>query len=337
MNVIFLGTMQNSTPTTINTLAPMLRTVVPVKTASSFRNRALCLLDMVWTILRSGRKDIVVIHTYSTRAYYYAWFCGLLTRLRGLKYIPYLHGGSLPERMDRNRPWLNSYFTHANMILTPSQYLQTATERRGFGPVTLIPNFIRIADYHWKNRIRLKARLLWVRAFHETYHPEMAVRVLYALRKSEPDACLCMVGPAKDETMGRCKQLALELNVFDHIEFTGGLPKQEWIRRAASYDVFINTTNVDNTPVSVIEAMALGLPVVSTNVGGIPYLLTHGEDARLVPAGDVGAMVQEIRTLLSDAPLAEEQASRARAKVEAFDWEQVKPKWINLIQHLYVA
>ena len=100
--------------------------------------------------------------------------------------------------------------------------------------------------------------------------------------------------------------------------------------------MFINTTNVDNTPVSVIEAMALGLPVVSTNVGGIPFLLEDGVDALLVEPNDQEAMCRAIERLKSDPELVKQLTLNARKKVENFDWEVVKHQWKKLFDELSV-
>ena len=75
----------------------------------------------------------------------------------------------------------------------------------------------------------------------------------------------------KDGSMEACKEYAAEEKL--PVKFTGKLEKNEWIKISADAGIFINTSNIDNTPVSLMEAMALGLPVVSTNVGGIPYLI----------------------------------------------------------------
>src|SRR5690606_8649342 len=97
------------------------------------------------------------------------------------------------------------------------------------------------------------------------------------------------------------------------------------------YNVFINTTNFDNMPVSVIEAMALGLPVVSTNVGGMPYLIDDGEDGLLVAPNDKMAMTDAICLLFEDVVRTEARVVRARNKVESFDWSRVKGLWEALL------
>src|SRR6185436_16069131 len=101
---------------------------------------------------------------------------------------------------------------------------------------------------------------------------------------------LTMIGPDKgDGSLQQTQRVAGERGVVNHISFVGGVPKREVPERLSHADIFLNTTNVDNTPVSVLEAMACGLCVVNTNVGGLPYLLEHEEDALLVPPADVAA------------------------------------------------
>ena len=96
----------------------------------------------------------------------------------------------------------------------------------------------------------------------------------------------------------------------------------------------MNTTNFDNTPVSVLEAMACGLPVVTTNVGGIPYLLEDGQTALLTPPGDAKTMADAVRRLGHEPELASKLGRNARAKVELFSWEGILPKWEELLESL---
>jgi glycosyltransferase involved in cell wall biosynthesis len=100
---------------------------------------------------------------------------------------------------------------------------------------------------------------------------------------------------------------------------------------SVDYDIFINTTNFDNHPVSVIEAMALGLPVVTTNVGGVPFLVDDEENGLLVPPNQVDEFVKAVERLIETPELAERIAKNARQKVEAYDWETVKFQWFELI------
>ena len=99
---------------------------------------------------------------------------------------------------------------------------------------------------------------------------------------------------------------------------------------AADHDIFINTTDFDNLPVSVIEAMALGLPVVSTNVGGVPYLIDHERDGILVPARQPKLMAEAIDKLLKNNAYGATISMAARKKAEMFDWQTIKHQWHSL-------
>ena len=117
----------------------------------------------------------------------------------------------------------------------------------------------------------------------------------------------------------------------DRIAWPGGVPKADVPAWLSQGDIFLNTTNADNTPVSVLEALACGLCVVSTNVGGIPYLLEHEEDALLVPPNDLEAMAAAVRRVLTEPGLAERLSRNARKKAKGFDWSVVLPQWEELL------
>ncbi len=157
----------------------------------------------------------------------------------------------------------------------------------------------------------------------------MAVEVLDAIIKLGFKAELCMVGPDKDGSMGRVKNLADSKNV--QVKFTGNLTREEWRSLSEKYNIFINTTDFDNTPVSVMEAMALGLPVVSTNVGGLPYLIQDHYDGMLVKKADVNGMVLAILNLYHNPEMARKISRQARIKVEQFDWEIIKEQWLEIL------
>jgi glycosyltransferase involved in cell wall biosynthesis len=128
------------------------------------------------------------------------------------------------------------------------------------------------------------------------------------------------------KTKDRAKELGLE------VVFTGKLSKPEWITLSKDYAIFINTTHFDNTPISVIEAMGLGLAVVSTNVGGIPFLLEHDTNALLVPDNGVEEMVAAVEKLVENPNFYVKLTQTARNKAAGFDWAIIKQKWTEILQ-----
>lgn len=298
--------------------------------ASSKTNKFLRLLDMVKScILLSKKVDVVLIDTYSTLNFYYALIISQLCRNLKVKYIPILHGGNLESRLKNNSKLSQLLFKNAYKLVAPSNFLKSVFESYGYHNVVYIPNSIEIDKYKYKNRSNETIKLLWVRSFASIYNPELAIFVFQQLLKLNYRTTLTMIGPDVDGSLIKVKGLAKKKNL--NVNFTGKLSKREWIDYSKDCNIFINTTNFDNTPVSVIEAMALGIPVVSTNVGGLPFLITNNIDGILVESQNTDAMVNAIVKLQSDENLKNNLVTNARSKVENFDWKVVKLKWKTLL------
>ncbi len=301
-----------------------------VKTASTRNNKALRLAEMIGLIAKfKNSTDVVLIDTYGAMNFYYAYLVSKTCKLFDLEYIPILHGGNLPERLENSRKLSESLFGNAKVNIAPSRFLHDIFQKHGFDNTEIIPNAIKSDNYPFKKRSSFKPKLLWVRRFQKRYNPFMALKILRILKQSYPDASLCMVGPEKDGTMASCKMLVEKYDL--DVRFTGKLRKKHWAELSRNYDFFINTTSVDNTPISVIEAMSLGLAIVSTDVGGMPMLIEHGRDGILVPEDDEKSMANEIIKIIEDPIKGENICLNARKKVEQFDWDLVKEQWNRVL------
>ena len=297
---------------------------------SSKKNQLLRLLDMiVTTFVNSKKVDYILIDTYSTSSFWYALICSQIARLFRKKYIPILHGGLLPNRFKKNPYLCRLLFKNAYKNVAPSKYLFEICRQHGYYNVDFIPNSIQLASYNYKQRNQIKPRILWVRAFATIYNPQMAVFVFKIIKEKYPHASLTMVGPDKDGSLQHLKKQAQQQQL--NINFTGKLSLLQWTAQAQHHDIFINTTHYDNTPISVLEAMALGLPVVSTNVGGIPYLLSHNTNALLVNNNDAHQMASAIESLLQNPILVQKISQNAKTLVNTMDWNQVKQHWNTLL------
>lgn len=333
--ILYLGNQLSNhgyNKTTIETLGLQLEQEgFSVIYASNKKSFPLRMLDMMWSVI-ANRKQVsyILIDTYSTKAFWFAFVCSQLARVLQIKYIPILHGGDLPNRLKNNPKLSQMLFANAYKNVAPSGYLKQVFENEGFSNVIHVPNTIQIENYEFKKRENFHPKLLWVRAFASIYNPKMAVKVLAELQKMYPNASLTMVGPDKDGSLETTKQFADSINI--QVNFTGKLAKVEWWKLAAEHDIFINTTHFDNTPVSVMEAMALGLPVVSTNVGGIPFLLSNKENAILVDDDNAIAMTNAIQKIIENPIDAMRLVNNARCFIEKMDWQMVKKHWFSLLE-----
>lgn len=320
------------TPTVVETLGKQLEEDFDIVTVSDKKNLVLRLLDMLFSVVKNRKADYVLIDTYSSLSFNFAYASSLLCRLFRKKYIPILHGGNLPYRVDHSSFRSKQLFKRAFLNVSPSGYLKYEFEKRGYDNVVLIQNNIEIKDYTFTSRSSFAPKLLWVRCFDKTYNCPMALDVLKNLVSTHPDAELCMVGPDKDGSLAGFKELCKQYGLEEKVTITGRLGKQEWRDLSTKYDVFLSTTNFDNTPVSLIEAMALGLPVISTNVGGVPFLLEEGKTGYMVDKNDASAMADKIRHIISHPEEAADVARNARKYTETFGWESVRVKWLDVLK-----
>jgi len=184
-----------------------------------------------------------------------------------------------------------------------------------------------VQSYRFRQRSLPSPSLIWLRAFHHIYNPALAPAVVARLAGEWPGVRLTMHGPDKgDGSLEAARDTARQLGVEGLIRIPGAVPKHIVPEVLATGDIFLNTTNFDNTPVSVLEAMACGLCIVSTDAGGIRHLLEDGKDALLTPRGDADAMANAVRRILTEPGLAARLSSNARRKAESFDWSVVLPE-----------
>lgn len=309
------------------------RTGRQVLTTSNKPKRMARLVDMLSTVWRKRDKYAVAqVDVYSGAAFLWAEAVCLALRFAKKPYILTLHGGNLPSFAQRWPRRVQCLLNSASAVTAPSRYLFEQMSSYCVD-MQLYPNPLDLRCYEFRLRRAVKPRLMWLRAFNQIYNPSMVAEVLEQLARDFPTIQATMIGGDKgDGSLQQAERVADEMGVAQRINFTGAIPKKDVARRLNEGDIFLNTSNIDNMPVSVLEAMASGLCIISTNVGGIPYLLEHEQDALLVPPGDSKAMSAAVRRLLTEEKLAERLSQNARQKAEQFDWAIALLQWESLLE-----
>lgn len=306
----------------------------PVISVSSSTNRYVRLADIVKTLIaRRNEYDIVVLQVFGGPSFVVEDIASWLSQIFSRRIIMVLRGGAMPDFMARYPAWNMRVLKRADLMVVPSTYLKRAIEPYGF-QARLIPNVIELPAYQFRHRATLAPRLFWMRSFHPIYNPLMAIRVLAQIRTQVPEATLVMAGQDKGQE-SEVRALATSLGLNGSVRFSGFLDMAGKMREASAADIFINTNSIDNMPVAVVEACALGLPVVSTSVGGVPDLLTNGETGLLVPDNDVEAMADSVLRLLREPELAARLSENGRALAVRSSWEAVRPQWEEVISEVF--
>ncbi len=303
---------------------------VRVTCVSSKINRFLRLAEIIATIVKNHRNfDVLVLEVYSGLGLIIADVAGRFGKMFRLPLIMVLHGGNLPEFIERHSRWTKRVLNRADSLVAPSAFLAERIGAFGY-QITQIPNVIDLDNYPFRERGRIKPRLIWMRSFHSIYNPEMAIEVLAELRRSFPQATLTMAGVDKG-LEDKIKRMADDAGLSDAVRFPGFLNATEKSREFAAADIYLNTNRIDNMPVSVVEACAFGLPVVATRVGGLPYLIKHRENGLLVPNENVKAMTSAIKELLDNPDLTRSISLGARRLAERSAWTRVRLDWEEIL------
>ena len=226
-------------------------------------------------------------------------------------------------------PWLKM----VDKIVVPSAFLQKVFARHGY-QAEVIHNVIDTAQFRYRERLPLLPEFLSVRNFEPHYGIEYTLTAFAMIQTVFPAASLTIAGQGPQEP--ELKHLAQALGVRN-VRFIGPVEPASMPGLYDSHSVFLNASFVDNQPLSVLEAMASGMPVVTTPIGDIPNMVQDGESGTLVPAGDPSAMAKAATLLLEQPERAALMARRAQESLMQYDWSNVGPAWADTYRRLASA
>jgi L-malate glycosyltransferase len=308
----------------------------PVISVSAFSNRYMRLADIVRTLIqRRDSIDIMLLQVYGERSFVVEDIASRFGKLFKHRIVMFLHGGTLPDFFARFPNWARRVLARADVLVTPSPFLARTVTAYGFR-AHVIPNPLDLSIYPYRYRAKVSPRMFWMRAFHHWYNPSMAIRVLARVKSEINGATLVMAGQDKG-VEASVRHLAKELGVDEAVRFAGFLDVASKVREGNAADIFLNTNSVDNMPVSILEACAMGLPVVATNVGGIPDLLEHEKTGLLVPDNDSEAMAAAVFRLIQQPALSALLSANGRRLAERCSWEQVYQLWERLLADVFAG
>jgi glycosyltransferase involved in cell wall biosynthesis len=267
-------------------------------------------------------------HLFAAPAIWIGWF-------RGVRVIVNYRGGEAEEFFSRSFCWVRPSLEKVTTVIVPSGFLADVFNRRGVA-TRIVPNIVNLDRFttggrHLHIREDTGPQLLVTRNLEPIYDIDTALRVLQQVRKSFPGATMtvCGSGPERDRLLA----LAQALEIESAVVFTGRVENEQIAELYRSADVMVNPSLADNMPNSVLEALASGVPVVSTGVGGVPYLVQHEKTALLAPPGDVDAMAKAVIRVLETPELADRLVTAGLAEIQQYTWPHVRGE----LQSVYTA
>lgn len=244
-----------------------------------------------------------------------------------------LHGGALSNFYLKNEKRIDKVFKRSDIITSPSQMLIEFFKKNHYS-IKYVPNSIDF-KYFTYNRLNVKPlSILWVRAFDPIYNPILAVEIFNTVQKHYPASTFTMIGPDKG-ILSLVLQKIKDLNLSESVIIKGSIPNSNLQKYYQSHSIFLNTTSYESFGVAVLEAAACGIPIVSSNVGELPYLWKNNLEMMLVDDLNVDSFFQSISKVFADKDLYDNLSSNAYIKSTYFSWENIKPSWISILNSLY--
>jgi len=282
-------------------------------------------------LVRLPRFDVV--HIFS--ASYFSFVIAptpaiLIAKLYGKPVLLNYHSGEAEDHLTRWRRTAIPTLRLADRIVVPSGYLVDVFRKFGLEAKAIFNN-VDLSSFRFRHRKPLGAVLLSNRNLEKHYNVACSLRAFALIQKHIPSAKMIVAGSGKESAS--LKRLASELNL-KNIEFVGAMPPERMPALYDRADIFINASDVDNMPLSIIEAFACGLLVVTTDAGGIPYIVEHERNGLIPSRNDPESLARNCIALLEDGGLNERLTNTARNDCRKYTWAEVRNEWIEMYADL---
>lgn len=232
------------------------------------------------------------------------------------------HGGGGETFFDRHHCLVHHYLTRTNTNIVLSGFLAKVFDKHHI-PYTIIPNIIELDKTQFRLRETLKPNFICTRAHEPLYNIPCILRAFQKILTELPEATLTLVGTGSqhDQLVNKVKEMGLK-----NVTFTGRVDNKEIYRYLDQSDIFLSSPTVDNMPVSVLEAMNAGLLVISSRVGGVPYMVDDGETGLLFDSDDSNQLAEKMIWAVENQDIAKKLIIKAHQDVNKYRWENIKDK-----------
>jgi glycosyltransferase involved in cell wall biosynthesis len=250
----------------------------------------------------------------------------IMGRLFGKPVILNYHSGEAADHLARWGVLVHPWLSLADEIVVPSEYLRRVFASHGYR-TRVIHNTVDTSRFVYRVRDPLRPRLLSTRNFEWYYGVDQTLRAFKLIQRTYPDATLEIAGAGSRERELRALARSLRLT---GVRFLGAIAPSHVPALHERADILVNSSLIDNQPLSILEAMASGMPIVSTDAGDIANMIEHGVSGTIVPQKDFAAMAAAVVGLLKHPDGARAMASRALGRLDRYSWNRVGCQWSAL-------
>ena len=273
-------------------------------------------------------KDYDVLHVHTCSHW------GFMTTVLGVwagkrlkkKVVVTYHGGGAEQFFSRHPRLVKKYLcqTDANIVL--SGFLGNVFDKFQI-PYTVIPNIVEFEEGRFCSRATIEPKFISIRTLSPLYNIECIIKAFKVVKKACPSARLTIVGdgPSRDSL----EQFVRSESIQD-VTFVGRVDNARIYEYLNQSDIMLSAPRIDNMPVSVLEGFNAGLLVISSNVGGVPYMIEDEVNGLLFESNDYMALAEKMMWALSHQDESHNMIDNAKEAVKLYSWECVREKIFEL-------
>jgi glycosyltransferase involved in cell wall biosynthesis len=284
-------------------------------------------IKAVFELLSKGRKyDVFHIHACSHRGFLPAILGINIGRLLKKRIVLTFHGGGAEGFFRKKEKFVKRYLTRTSANIVLSGFIGRVFDRYGI-PYTVIPNILEDDGSGFRTRTEIRPRFIGIRSLTETYNIKCTLRAFAIVLEKYPDAKLTLLG-------GGALKAELEQFVDDHhiqnVTFVGQVPNTEISHYLAEADIMVSSSRFDNMPVSVLEGFRAGLLVISSRVGGVPYMIEDGRNGLLFESDNDRQMAEKMIQAVDHPDTTLGMIDKAYHCLDEYKWEKCREKLLKL-------
>lgn len=280
----------------------------------------------LWMRLKLKRTavgyDVLHVHCCSGWGFLPAVLGVTVGKALGKRVVITYHGGGAERFFDRHSRLVHRYLTQTDANIVLSGFLANVFDKHHL-QYSIIPNIIEIDNAHYRQREVLKPCYICTRAHELLYNIPCILRAFKKVLTDLPEASLTLVGGGSQHEALKAMVDKMKLT---HVIFTGKVDNKEICRYLDRADIFLSAPTVDNMPVSVIEAMSAGLLVISSRVGGVPFMVDEGKNGLLFTSDHDEELAERMLWAVQHQVEAKTMIETARQSVKQYQWDHIKEK-----------
>ncbi len=262
-------------------------------------------------------------HLFATPAIWFAYW-------HHVPVIVNYRGGEAGSFLKRQEKLFRFSIKKVDKLIVPSGYLKNVFNKYGI-KADIIPNLINLDVFSPQNGKKYPnnpPHLIVCRNLEKIYGNEIVIEAFSLLLDDYPGARLTIAGEGPEKN--NLEKLVAQYGIKSRVCFTGRLDVSGMVEIYKTADIMVNASRVDNMPNVLLESMAMGVPIVTTDAGGIPFVVENEKTALLVPVDDPERMANAIKRLLKEPMLYNSLSENGRKESEHYKLDNIKKQWLSL-------